>query len=104
MLFFVGQVLDGDTEHGDVKTDTWQQSLEVANPIDVGRGNKRLHEVVLLELVVEHINSLPEVLLHLIWSHIIELKVISEGIIGAHSVNVSLPGILTFLAASYERL
>ena len=52
MLFFVGQVLDGDAEHGDVKTDTWQKSLEVANPIGVGRGDGRLHEVVLLIVVI----------------------------------------------------
>jgi len=102
-LLSTGQVLDRDPEHGNSQSDSWHQSLEVANPIDVRGSNHTPLEVELLVLLVEDVDSLPEVLLHLMRSHIVEFDEVAKLGIGAESVDMLLPLIGARLTTSKEK-
>ena len=52
LLLSTCKVLNRDTEHRDRQTNTWEESLEVSNPICVGRRNHTLLKVSLLVLAV----------------------------------------------------
>ena len=103
LLIGVAKVLDGYTEHRTMQMDCGEETLEVGSPIDVRRDDQGNVEEVRFVLRVKHIDSLPEVLLLLVGSQIVELDFVDQLRIIPHNINHLFELSLFQLAASNER-
>lgn len=57
---------------------TWDQTLANSSPVDEGLRENVLVKETRLMLRVHHVDSLPEVLLHLVHSQVIPLELVAE--------------------------
>ena len=101
-LLLTRKVLDREAEHGDLEPDSGQKTLEILLPVDIRRRNHWLREDKISMLLPEHIDAAPEVLLHLMRRHIIELDSVLDALIGTERITDVLPEVETLLAPVQE--
>ena len=103
LLSLVCKVLDRHTEHGNSESNSWEQALEIPDPVDVGWADEAVFKADFFVGLVEGVDPLPEVLLHLVRSHIIESRMVTERWVSTELINDLRPFLLALCATMKER-
>ena len=104
LLLLTGQILDRQTEHGDLQTNTGQKPLEILLPVNIRWCNQRLLKDHVPMLLPEHIDTPPQILLHLMGRQLVKLHTVPDPLVRPKSIHNLAPFLQPCAASMQEFL